>query len=343
MRIYIDESGIFVVPQQRGPSFSLVLALVIPSASENELFSEFSKLSEGWSTGGRGEIKGSSLNEPQAAKLIQSVAQYNCFVEFAALDMGAHTADVIQDFKNRQADALTANLTPEHNRSIVRQLESLRSTIRGMPNQLFAQAFVTIELILETLQTAVLRFGHERPHELGEIAWFIDRKDVTITKMEDTWTTIILPMSENEFAKNPLIFLAEGDYSHFSRYEIALDSIDEEMAEHLQWLRDTYGKEPVSQKSIVDARRILSENQTFGDSRDYVGLQLADMLANILRRALNNRLELNGWMYFGTLLVRKLRGRSPFLCLNRAPAGGQPFPEYAARVARVLKACAKPI
>lgn len=343
MRIYIDESGIFVVPQQQGPSFSLVLALVIPSASEHELFSEFSKLREEWSTGGTGEIKGSSLNESQAAKLIQLVGQYGCFVEFAALDMGGHSADVIQDFKNRQADALTANLTPKHNQNIVHQLESLRSAIRAMPNQLFAQAFVTINLIFETLQTAVLRFGQGHSQELGEIAWFIDRKDLTITKMEDTWTTIILPMSENEFARNPLIFLTEGDYSHFSRYEIGLDAIDEEMAEQLQWLRDTYGKEPVSQKSIVDAKRILTEKQIFGDSSDYLGLQLADMLANILRRALNKRLELEGWMYFGTLLVRKFEGRSSFLSLDQVDAGSRPFPEYAARVARVLQACAKPI
>lgn len=343
MRIYIDESGSFVVPQQQGPSFSLVLALVIPSASEAELFSQFLHLRDGWSTGGGIEIKGSSLDESQSAKLIHLAAQHGCFVEFVALDMSTHSPEVIQDFKNRQADALTANLTPEHNPNIVRQLESLGAAIRGMPNQLFAQAFVMIELIFETLQTAVLRFALGQPQELGEIAWIIDRKDVTITKMEDTWTTIILPMSENEFAKKPLIFLAEGDYSHFSRYEIALDAIDEEMANHLRWLRGVYGKEPVNQKSIIDAKRVLSEQQTFGDSRDYLGLQLADMLANILRRALNNRLELQGWMHFGTLLVRKLKGRSSFLSLGQADAGSPPFPEYAARVARVLQACAKPI
>jgi len=45
------------------------------------------------------------------------------------------------------------------------------------------------------------------------------------------------------------LFLPDGDYSHFSHYEIALDAIDEEMAEHLKWLRDTYGKEPVSQST----------------------------------------------------------------------------------------------
>jgi hypothetical protein len=44
MRIYIDEAGAFVPPNPPHSSFSLVLALIIPTVSERELFYEFLRL-----------------------------------------------------------------------------------------------------------------------------------------------------------------------------------------------------------------------------------------------------------------------------------------------------------
>ena len=54
----------------------------------------------------------------------------------------------------------------------------------------------------------------------------------------------------------------------------------------------------------INAKLLLTEQRTFQDSRDSLGLQLSDMLAAILRRALNNRLQFPGWKDFGSLLVR---------------------------------------
>jgi hypothetical protein len=53
MRIFIDEAGPFVVPTSAQSLFSLVLALVIPSWLEDELFAEFSQLRDGWRNFGR--------------------------------------------------------------------------------------------------------------------------------------------------------------------------------------------------------------------------------------------------------------------------------------------------
>ena len=39
--------------------------------------------------------------------------------------------------------------------------------------------------------------------------------------MEDTWSTLILPMSESHFVTKPLVCLRGADYSHFdARYGI---------------------------------------------------------------------------------------------------------------------------
>jgi hypothetical protein len=48
----------------------------------------------------------------------------------------------------------------------------------------------------------------------------------------------------------------------------------------------------------------LTEQLTFEDSRNSLGLQLADMLAITLRRGLNNRLQRPGWENLGKLIIR---------------------------------------
>jgi hypothetical protein len=92
MRIYIDEAGPFVVAPSAQPLFSLVLAVVVPSCVEQALFAEFSVLRDGWSNQ-RGEVKGSKLDESQAAQLIELASRYDVFVNFFAIDMARHDDD----------------------------------------------------------------------------------------------------------------------------------------------------------------------------------------------------------------------------------------------------------
>ena len=47
MNIYVDEAGLFVPPKE-GHRYSLVLALVIPMANEEELLYEFIRLRDRW-------------------------------------------------------------------------------------------------------------------------------------------------------------------------------------------------------------------------------------------------------------------------------------------------------
>src|SRR5579862_5588163 len=124
MRIYIDEAGNFV-PQTSGHSlFSLVLAFVVPSSIEGKLFADFCALLSSWPNSGT-EIKGSKLDEAQAAQLIELVSCHEIFVSFFAVDMATHGESVVSSFKARQAASITANLTSEHHPSIVAQLEKL--------------------------------------------------------------------------------------------------------------------------------------------------------------------------------------------------------------------------
>lgn len=340
MKIYIDEAGAFLAPRTQPFSYSLVLALIVPSALEDDLFYEFLRLRDTWPAHGV-EVKGSSLDESQAAGVVDLAVRYDLLVEFAALDMATHPPSLVDEFKARQAEAVTAHVTLGHHPDMVSHLERIARTIHNMSNQLFLQSFVTIELVFKTIQTATLYFVQRQPKELGDIALIIDRKNRTLTQMEETWATLILPMSEAHFAKKPLTCIIEADYSHFDeRYGFTAAKIDEEMARHLEWMRTTYRvQKPPGDEHGIDAKRLLSEQRSFMDSRDLLGLQLADMLASILRRALNNRLQAPGWRSFGQLLVRKA-SEAPFMQLG-APDPSIRCSPHAIKVWNILESCAK--
>jgi hypothetical protein len=137
--------------------------------------------------------------------------------------------------------------------------------------------------------------------------------------MEETWSTLILPLSESAFGREPLIGILGEDYSHFeARYAFTEATADAEMLRHMHWLNLVYAKPTRSKDSAphIDAKRLLTEQLTFQDSRDSLGLQLSDMLAAILRRALNDRLQFPGWKDFGGLLVRHRQAGEGFIQLG---------------------------
>lgn len=341
MRIYIDEAGPFVPPNPPRSLFSLVLALIIPTAIERDLFDDFLRLRDTWPNQNV-EIKGSSLDESQAAQLISLVLRYDVLVQFIALDVNTHPVPLVEDFKNRQADAVTANLSREHHSEIVLQLYQLGEAIRTLPNQLFLQTFATWQLIIKTIREGTVYYVQRQPQELGDIGWVIDRKDRTITQMEDTWSTLILPIGGDAFATKPLIAIKGEDYSQFdARYGCTGASADQEMRQHLRWLSSVYGKRTLSEDAarVIDANRLLTEQRTFQNSRDSLGLQLSDMLAAILRRALNDRLQFPGWKDFGGLLVRHRAGDG--VVQLGPPIGNRSILGHAGKVCQTLHNRAK--
>ncbi|MBZ5660972.1 MAG: DUF3800 domain-containing protein [Acidobacteriia bacterium] len=340
MRIYIDEAGSFIWPPNPANSFSLVLALVVPAVFEDELFYEFLRLRDSWPARGI-EIKGSSLDEKQAAEVVSLLTRYDVLMDFVAVDMITHPKVLIDDFKVRQADAITAHVTRDHRPELILQLIGMERTLREMPNQLFVQAELTIQLVLNVMQSAILYFVQRQPKELGDVAWIVDRKNHTITEMEETWTTIILPAGESHFMKEPFIALIGADYSFFERYEVDL-AADEKMASHVDWAHKTYGQRGSSRTGrVIDAKRLLTEQLKFADSRDSLGLQLADILASILRRALNNRLGTSGWAGLGKLVVHDPEP-GWFVQLGEGIVSYS-VPDRAVKVWRTLKARSKPM
>jgi hypothetical protein len=341
MHIFIDESGAFIPGSTMGPpAYSLVLALVVPTAAHDDLCYEFLRTRDAWPNNAI-ELKGSSLDEAQCAEVARLLAKCDCLIEMQIIDMGQHDVACIEDSKERQAQYTTANITPAHQATMIQQTAEIANAFRSMSNQLFVQAFLSIELVIEVADIAPLYYVQRMPQELGNFTWLIDRKDRDLTLMERTWSTFILPAGESRSSKKPGTRLEGADYSYFEKYRIHESEANPEWAKKIAWMRETYAIEsPPGEFEATDWKKLTSEDRTFADSKSSLGLQLADITATSLRRALKGNLQQPGWEPFGQLLIHKKS--LPFCMIGRPPRSAK-LEEPAKSVWQVLSAHSKPM
>ncbi len=299
MHIYIDESGPFVTFPEARNSVSCVTALVVPESVHDQLLQQFAQLRRQWGFSD-GEVKGSLLTEPQFEAAIHSV--YNtqgAFIRIAAIDMGLHTIAMIKEHRRRQAELLRLPMDDCFHPEQVKHWCVLADQINALVPQLYVQSVMLTKLILSVIQTSTLLYSQLEPPALDCFAWTIDAKDRHITPAETLWKTLVLPFVEAMSLKSKVIFLNEGNYSYFAKFENPyLPSAPDHLREEVQ-----HPDKPVNSFS---ANHVLADLQ-FIDSRSSLGLQLVDVLANCFRRAANNRLQPMGWQNLGSIIVRDPR------------------------------------
>jgi hypothetical protein len=260
------------------------------------------------------EIKGSQLDEARFAEIFKVLNSHDVVLEFVAIDMAWHTESDLTEFKQLQAQRILDSLTPQHQPTLAAELKAVSDVVKAIATQLFVQAYLTIELIDRVLQTATLYYGQRIPEELGRFDWIIDRKDRQLTTMERLWTTLIIPIGQTRAFEKPFITLREGDYRYFDRFRLGIDASDR--SKDVQWLNENIAFPICSSEGsrIVDMKKVLQESFRFADSKNELGLQLADIVSSACRRAFNGNLQKCGWEDLGRLLIKK-DGKPPIIGL----------------------------
>lgn len=329
MHIFIDESGLFLPLDGAKAKWSSVAAVVVPSASVDELTHEFIRVRRQFG-GHDSEVKGASMTEKQVARVLTLLRSYDVIVEACAIDMGNHAAADVQAMREVQAAKLFEHITPEHQRSLVAELEMLAGDILRLPDQLFVQVILLIELMERLLEAVTLYYAQRLPQELGEFHWVVDQKDPAgLTRSEKVWKTLVLPALQERSRKRPMMMLEGADYSHFDRYTIPLPE-------------DVEGPNRFG----TDIRRVLQEDLRFATSESEPGLQLVDIVAAALTRGLNGTLEVEGWQQLGNLLVGKKNDTPHFVMVTPDPeaSGTKTTVDHrASEVRRILHARALPM
>ena len=300
MNIYIDESGVFVCPDDSTqPSISAVGALVVPQRTEDAMLAQFVRLKRKWGVAADEEIKGSSLNEKQVHDAITIVRRNEGTFDATVIDMSIENSEGITEHKLQQANLLTASLTDEYKPQLVQSIEEAADQLRESADQLYVQSVCANELIWRVIQNVTLHYALYGPEELGAFRWRIDAKDKVLTAYEDLWSKLIGGSLQSKAARSPFISVNEGDYSHFERFHGTHPKTPD-------YLVDLVGEhEPFH---FLEISTLWSEDRAFVDSKDELGVQLADILVTSLRRAMSGTLRARGWSALPSLMFKAKRG-----------------------------------
>ena len=246
--------------------------------------------------------------EPEAAEVIALLQEHDVVLEAVVVDVGEHSDQDITDFKVKQADRLMLHITREHQPTQVREVMTFQEAMKALPNQLFLQVFCVWQLIPRLLETATMYYAQRRPAELGSFVWRVDAKDASITAMENLWTSLIGPLIMAKNSTSPMRMVPGADYSFFEHFDAA--PVD--------------GIAPVPGRHYTDMERVLQGDFAFTPSEDDLGLQMADICAAILTRALNGTLQPPGWQSLGSLFVRRVQQTVHLIRLIAPLSDGKP-------------------
>lgn len=329
VHIYIDESGSFIPLDDAKSKASAVAALVVPSPRRAEFVRAFRKLRRKLRPGVV-EMKGSSVSEVEAAQFFDLFRHFDVIVEAVVTDAGRLGRDDVSKFKEQQGHKLLEHITREHHPSLIEELLQLQATINTTANQLFVQAFCTIQLVARLLETATMYYSQRLPRELGAFHWRCDAKGKRVTAFEDMWTKLILPVIQTQTGSQPSGMIPGGDYSYYDRFNLPPESG--------QQLPDGHYR--------TDLMGVLNEDFQFADSRNDLGIQAVDVIVSTLTRALNGSLRRPGWLGLGDLLVGRRERTIQIVSLSPYPgkAGREPITnEHWIKVITDLQARGKPM
>jgi hypothetical protein len=240
------------------------------------------------------------------------------------MDLNSATEAEIVYHRQRQADGMTVNLTEEHSPQLVADVERLRRMLEEMPPQLYAQAVTLTNVAWRALEHGMLYHCQRFPGELARFRWVIDAKNKgNVTRYEEWWRECVKPMLQSYSIRHPMAFLKGGDYSAYFRNFPRVEAPD-------------YLKGVVEDaEPMCDLKAVFDRDMEFGSSNEHVGLQIADVLTNGIRRALSNRLQEKGWAPIRKLMVNQKKGAVRFISLA---AGGaireRPYAAVALSLAR---------
>jgi hypothetical protein len=230
----------------------------------------------------------------------------------SGMDMGLHSKEGIESHKTGQAERFVKPITDQFHPNLVRQLQELKKNTEKLSGQLYSQAVVLNAVADRIIRLATLYYSQRVPSTLGSFKWYIDAKDPKkITTYESLWRDIVAPFLQTKSMSEPLEQLNGADYSSFNRFYRENTEVPAHLRPHVENPSEPFRSFYVSE--------VIREHLRFPKSDRYSGIQLADIIANAIRRACNGSLSEAGWANLGKLMVQSKKGTHSFQLLALGP------------------------
>lgn len=303
MHIFLDESGAFA-GIGKPVSLSAMAALVIPDRRLARVKADWRKLRRTFPKDHRGEVKGKALTEEQVISVARLLSQHRCIAEVSMIDMGLHKLEEIEAHIEGQMQGMSTNLTDEHHPNIWATIERLQNTLSTMRPPQYVQAVMILDLLHRLLDHAKLYHVQRTPAELANFSWVFDAKgdDSIKNNWEDWWTTLRGPMLQSIAMRKPSARLVGANYRAFEKRYCS-----DEWPSHLP------EREP-NAPPAMDITKVFQDTRF--SSEIEAGLELADIVANAVRRTVAGRLHQRAWGSLARLFIARQQHCIHFIALN---------------------------
>ena len=284
MQIFIDESGSFACTTNED-SWSCVTAYMFPDSDEERVENTLLMLKKDAGVPAVNEVKLSALQECAYFRFLRDLSELSGCLFSVATDASFNTVESISWHQKHQVSNLEKNLDRFLYDEMKRNINFQAQQISNLSSQLYVQFVLQQELIYDVLNLGVLYFVQRKPRELSKFSWKFDQKDIVKTKFEDSFEIMLSSSLQSKTLRNPFLSLVDADYSAMKRFRF-------KDGEAPTYLSDEFGLE-LNYKNVLNLVKIIREDFSFLDSKDSVGIQIADLLASGVRRCLRGDFEDN--------------------------------------------------
>ncbi|MBY0544096.1 MAG: DUF3800 domain-containing protein [Gammaproteobacteria bacterium] len=313
MKIYIDESGVFKPEESKNNSISCITALIIPDAIETDLLKNF----EQWKLqpslkdkkDKNGEVKGSKLDEQEISSFLLLLARFDVIAEAVCIDLGGVSECQVLSYQSDLANSFGQSQTGKKINANFR-----KEVILSLKPPLFIQSFLFCNLLSNVMDISIPYYAQRFPSELGNFKWVVDAKNIKISEYEQILEHLVKPFLQwINYNGEDSGYVAGEDYTALDKYLIPHD-----------YLLEPWNKEVRTDSKILDIG-LFMKDITFMQSHCILGLQMADLIANCVRRSMMNNLQFEGWKYLANLFVHRKNMSLKFVAFSEVVKENPPY------------------
>ncbi|MEZ9558385.1 DUF3800 domain-containing protein [Vibrio splendidus] len=330
MYIYIDESGLFI-PTEVEEQTSSVGALVVPDNAVSEMESALQTLKVEIGVGVDKEIK-RPRPDCQSIPFEDFIAKLNhlgCTLHVISTSGGPLQGERLEKHRESTKQAILRFAGIENKSQSL--CEEVCSLIDNLSSQQFSQCILQTYLISELIEKVIPYYAKLSPESLEKFIWEFDRKDFVETTFERVFKYLYIGRVQATSSINPLPLIQSPDrnYGYFFRSFAAnhgsnekakLQNIATLCGGDLSHIGDALGTFEVSS--------LLANSFSLVDSRDSLGVQIADLLVSSVNRCIKGNYTDNEKMasLLGKLMInspkRNVRAVSLMGFSETRPLGG---------------------
>lgn len=266
MRFYFDESGNFQLPPAGVHRVGIVSGIVIPDSSESNIFEQFDAFVSTLPASAffKGEPKGKLLDEDCRRRFSEMIAKApDLLVCPILLDLTSLAASAQSDVVSAVAQKLLSLRETSKHQTFRDDLETLANEVKRLSTQQCLRLAAWARCISRSIGDSII-LHHGRRHESSwnTVTFEIDPVEENRGKREDTVFQTMLPMWVTSWSHNHPFTTIEG--VHTQDHPLIMN-----------WDTD----------QGIDVGKMF-KNIRYVSSSESKGIQIADMVASLIRRAL---------------------------------------------------------